>query len=99
MWVQKMKKEVKGWAIFLYFALVISFHGLMIFTNIGNYFHGSGVVGWILLQINALLIVIMAVRLIRVMERIGKFLVFLGGVVPTIFLLGSTLFFLRGRMG
>ncbi|MFC0130802.1 hypothetical protein [Ralstonia solanacearum] len=99
MWMPEVKKEIKGLMVFLYFLLVIFFHGAMIFTDIGNYFHGGGAAGWALLQVSALLIFLMAVRLLRVMERTGRFLIFLGGIFPTTFLFGSILFFLRERMG
>ncbi|MFD2426037.1 hypothetical protein ACFSUI_20560 [Ralstonia solanacearum] len=79
MWMPEVKKEIKGLMVFLYFLLVIFFHGAMIFTDIGNYFHGGGAAGWALLQVSALLIFLMAVRLLRVMERTGRFLIFLGG--------------------
>ncbi|AXW61634.1 hypothetical protein CJO94_06380 [Ralstonia solanacearum] len=99
MWVQEMKKEAKGLTVFLYFLLVIFFHGAIIFTDIGNYFHGGGPVGWVLLQVSAVLISLMAVKLLGVMGVVGKILVSLGGMFPAIFLFGSILFFLRECMG
>lgn len=69
-------------AIFYVFA--ITFHLVLLFTNVGNYVHGGTLAELLVLQAAAVLIVAAAIKLLPKIQLIEKIFVALCAVVPVI---------------
>jgi len=69
----------------IYYMAVIAFHFVLFFTNTGNYFHGGKPAELIGLQVVAVIISVMAVRLFIKVKMAEKIFVVFSALLPIFF--------------
>ena len=48
----------------IYFLLSLYFFWMVLFSDVGNYFHGGDWIGWVLLQVVAMTAVVMVIKIL-----------------------------------
>lgn len=66
----------------LYYLIALFFHGVIFFTNIGNFFHGGTPLELIILDITAVVIVLTCIKLFRKTKMIEKYAIILLALIP-----------------
>ena len=87
--MQKMTTQKDMVFGFLYYALAIAFHAVLLFTGAGNYFHGGTPAELIGLQLCAVVIVFMLLKSLSRMRLAEKVFAVICTVIPFVFLTAS----------
>jgi hypothetical protein len=74
----------------IFYSCCAAFHVVILFTGIGNYFHGGIPAELIALQAAAVVLCAIAVRLFLLTSKWQRVAVVLASLLPLIFVLGST---------
>ncbi|WP_146749411.1 hypothetical protein [Paracidovorax anthurii] len=82
--MQKVALIKRRITIGIYFLASIVFHCIILFTGVGNYFHGGTPMEWIVLQVIAVLLFITALRLMPKAPLLQKIPIAVCAVIPTI---------------
>lgn len=80
----------------IYYGAAIAFHLILFLTDAGNYFHDGTLAELVTLQVCAVLISLMAIKLLPTVRGAEKVLVVLCALVPIIFIV-TPLLSLIGR--
>jgi hypothetical protein len=73
----------------IYYTVAVAFHLVLLFTNVGNYFHGGNVFELVAMQATAVLIVVAAFKLLQRVGLMEKVLIGLCAFVPTVSIIWS----------
>lgn len=76
---------------FLYYLGAIIFHGVILLTNFGNFFHGGTALELVILDVAAVFIVVMCIKLFHKAKNVEKFAIVLLALIPAI-AVGMSLF-------
>jgi hypothetical protein len=75
--------------IAVFYALAAAFHAVILCTGIGNYFHGGTPAGLIALQIAAVVLCVIAIRLFLLVSKWQRLAVAMVTLLPIVFVVGS----------
>jgi hypothetical protein len=67
-----------------YYLITIIFYGIIFLTNFGNFFHGGTVLELIILDVIAVIILVMCIRLFHKTKIVEKFVIVLLALIPAV---------------
>lgn len=70
----------------IYFSLAIAFCWMVLFSDVGNYFHGGDWTGWVSLQVIAMIAVVMAIKIFPKINFLEKIVVVFFALAPVAFI-------------
>lgn len=70
-----------------YYLTALVFHGFVLFTNFGNYFHGGTPLEWVVMQALAVVIVAATIRMVPEVPILERILMTLCAVAPAVFVI------------
>lgn len=76
--------KIKPWIRIVFYVATLIFHMAVLFTNIGNFFHGGTVVGLVSLQAIAVLIIFLSFDLLFKVGLAERVLVILSTIMPIV---------------
>lgn len=74
-----------------YYLIAVAFHFLLFFTNAGNYFHNGKPIELIGLQVMAVIICAISIRLLQKVQMKEKILIVFSALIPLAFIASSLL--------
>lgn len=90
-----MNTQNNYFIIFIYYTITTIFHVVLFLTDIGNFFHRGTPFELIVLQITAIIIVLIAFRLIGNTKFLNKIFIIIFTLIPAIFVLFSIISIIR----
>jgi hypothetical protein len=82
-----MFKTIKMNNIFLkslYYLAALIFHGIIFLTNFGNFFHGGTPLELIVLDVIAVMIVVMCIKLFKKSKMLERCIIILLALIPVV---------------